>query len=94
MIILTIISQVGSHITGGDLFGLVEENSIINHRIVLPPKARGTVTYLAPVGNYTVDETVLEVEFDGEKHKYTMMQVRQDSTLLNLLTILLQLILK
>lgn len=67
--------KVGSHITGGDLFGLVHENSIIDHKVVLPPKARGTVTYLAPVGNYSVDETVLEVEFDGEKKKYTMMQV-------------------
>merc|ERR1712002_527866 len=45
--------KVGSHITGGDLFGLVHENTIIDHKIVLPPKARGTVTYLAPVGNYT-----------------------------------------
>lgn len=67
---------MGSHITGGDLFGIVPENSIINHRIMLPPKARGTVTYMAPAGNYGVDETVLEVEFDGEKHKYSMMQVR------------------
>ncbi|XP_066939194.1 V-type proton ATPase catalytic subunit A-like [Macrobrachium rosenbergii] len=67
--------KVGSHITGGDLFGLVHENTIIDHKILLPPKARGTVTYMAPVGNYTVDETVLEVEFDGEKKKYTMMQV-------------------
>lgn len=54
---------------------MVAENSIINHRIILPPKARGTVTYLAAPGNYSVDETVLEVEFDGEKHKYSMMQV-------------------
>lgn len=68
--------QVGCHITGGDLFGMVPENSIINHRIVLPPKARGTVTWIANPGNYTVDEPVLEVEFDGEKQKYTMMQVR------------------
>lgn len=67
--------KVGSHITGGDLFGMVHENTIINHRILLPPKARGTVTYMAPAGNYSVDETVLEVEFDGEKHKYSMMQV-------------------
>ncbi|XP_045619914.1 V-type proton ATPase catalytic subunit A [Procambarus clarkii] len=67
--------KVGSHITGGDIFGMVHENSIIDHRIVLPPKARGTVTYLAAPGNYTVDESVLEVEFDGEKHKYSMMQV-------------------
>ncbi|KAF2364460.1 ATPsynthase alpha/beta subunit N-terminal extension [Trinorchestia longiramus] len=67
--------KAGSHITGGDMFGSVYENSLINHKILLPPKARGTVTYVAQPGNYTVDDTVLEVEFDGEKHKYTMMQV-------------------
>ena len=37
------------------------------------------MTYLAAPGNYSVDETVLEVEFDGEKHKYTMMQVSSSS---------------
>lgn len=67
--------KVGSHITGGDKFGTVFENTLITQSIMLPPKARGTVTYLAPQGNYTVEDTVLEVEFDGKVHKYTMMQV-------------------
>lgn len=67
--------KVGSHITGGDKFGTVFENTLITQSIMLPPKARGTVTYLAPQGNYTVEDTVLEVEFDGKTHKYTMMQV-------------------
>lgn len=67
--------KVGSHITGGDMFGSVFENTLISHKILLPPKARGTVTYLASAGNYTVEDTVLEVEFDGVKIKYTMMQV-------------------
>ncbi|KAA0192747.1 Atp6v1a [Hyalella azteca] len=67
--------KVGSHITGGDVFGVVYENTLIKHKILLPPKARGTVTFLAAPGNYTVEETVLEVEFDGEKKKYNMMQV-------------------
>merc|ERR1719283_41623 len=56
--------KVGSHITGGDMFGSVYENSLVSHKILLPPKARGTVTFLAAPGSYTVDETVLEVEFD------------------------------
>lgn len=46
--------QVGSHITGGDIYGLVYENSLIKHKIMLPPKNRGTVTYVAPPGNYDV----------------------------------------
>lgn len=46
--------QVGSHITGGDIYGMVFENSLIKHKIMLPPKNRGTVTYVAPPGQYDI----------------------------------------
>lgn len=42
---------------------------------MLPPAARGTVTYIAPAGDYTVDEKVIEVEFNGVKKSYTMLQM-------------------
>ncbi|KAJ3337287.1 hypothetical protein HDU93_001333 [Gonapodya sp. JEL0774] len=67
--------KVGDHITGGDIYGIVRENTLIRHRIILPPKARGTITYIAPKGTYTIADTVLELEFEGEKSKYTMLQV-------------------
>uniref|UniRef100_A0A0K2TQ73 H(+)-transporting two-sector ATPase n=1 Tax=Lepeophtheirus salmonis TaxID=72036 RepID=A0A0K2TQ73_LEPSM len=67
--------KIGSHITGGDVYGLVQENTLIKHKILLPPKARGTVTYIAPPGNYTVKDKILETEFDGQKTEYTLMQV-------------------
>jgi len=66
--------KVGDHITGGDIFASVFENSLLNdHKILFPPRARGTITYIAESGNYTVDEKVLEVEFDGKKTEYSMM---------------------
>jgi len=67
--------RIGSHITGGDVYGMVQENNLIKHSMMLPPKARGTVTYLAAPGNYTIKDVVLETEFDGEKTSYTMVQV-------------------
>jgi len=67
--------RIGSHVSGGDIYGLVKENNIINHKIMLPPKARGTVTYIAPPGNYTVKDKILETEFDGEKTEYTLKQI-------------------
>lgn len=67
--------RVNSHVTGGDVFGIVQENTLIKHKIMLPPRAKGTVTYIAEPGNYDLNETVLETEFDGEKSKYTMMQI-------------------
>ena len=66
--------KVGDHITGGDIFGSVYENSLLDdHKILLPPRARGKITHIAEKGSYTVEDKVLEVEFDGNKSVYTMM---------------------
>ncbi|KAI0224868.1 H(+)-transporting V1 sector ATPase subunit A [Massospora cicadina] len=68
--------KAGDHITGGDIFGTVYENSLVkNHSIMLPPKALGTVTYIAPKGEYTLEDTVLETEFNGQKMAYTTMHL-------------------
>ncbi|KAJ3284132.1 hypothetical protein HDU79_008489 [Rhizoclosmatium sp. JEL0117] len=67
--------KVGDHVTGGDIYGVVQENSLITHSIMVPPKARGTITYIAPKGTYNLTQTVLETEFEGEKTKHTMLQL-------------------
>eukprot|EP00128_Syssomonas_multiformis_P016878 Colp12_sorted_trinity150504_noHs@8163 len=67
--------KVGDHITGGDVFGTVQENNLVLHKIVLNPKARGTITYIAPPGMYNLTETVLETEFNGVVTKHNMYQV-------------------
>jgi V-type H+-transporting ATPase subunit A len=67
--------KVGSHITGGDLYGVVHENTLVKHKLIVPPRAKGTIRYIAPPGNYTVEDVILETEFDGEVNKYSMLQV-------------------
>ncbi len=37
---------VGSHISGGDIFGSVYENVLVSHRIMLHPRAMGEVRML------------------------------------------------
>ncbi|KAI8909624.1 ATP synthase alpha/beta family, nucleotide-binding domain-containing protein [Gorgonomyces haynaldii] len=66
--------KVGDHITGGDIYGKVHENSLIKHFIMLPPKGAGTITYIAPRGSYTLSDVVLETEFAGQVTKHTMLQ--------------------
>ncbi|KAL2842422.1 vacuolar ATP synthase catalytic subunit A [Aspergillus pseudoustus] len=66
--------KVGDHITGGDVWGSVFENSLLNdHKILLPPRARGTITRIAEAGSYTVEEQLLEIEFNGTKTTHGMM---------------------
>ncbi|XP_048369396.1 V-type proton ATPase catalytic subunit A-like [Sphaerodactylus townsendi] len=67
--------RVGSHLTGGDIYGSVQENSLIKHKIMVPPRCRGTVTHIAPAGSYDISDVVLELDFEGEKEKLTMVQV-------------------
>jgi len=67
--------SVGDHVTGGDIYGVVKENDLIAHKIMIPPKAMGQITYIAPAGRYTITDTVLELEFGDVKKQYGMMQV-------------------
>ena len=47
---------MGDHITGGDIFGRVYENYLVdNHKIMLSPRALGTITHIAEKGSYAVD---------------------------------------
>lgn len=70
-----LILQVGSKISAGDIYGLVTENTLMEHKIMLPPNVRGTVTYIAPEGMYNIEEEVIEVDFMGTKSKYCMKQL-------------------
>lgn len=72
--------KVGSHVTGGDIFGEVHENSLIKHKIMVNPKARGTIVSIAEPGHYHIEDVVLETEFEGvvTEHKlYQIWPVRQ-----------------
>lgn len=67
--------KVGDHISGGDVWGTVYENSFLKvHRILFPPrKVGGVITKIAPKGEYTVAEPLLSVKFQDEVTEYPMM---------------------
>jgi V-type H+-transporting ATPase subunit A len=64
--------RVGDKITGGDIYGTVKENTLVNHSILLPPYAMGEIVYIAPEGNYTLKDKVLEIEFNGVRREFQM----------------------
>jgi V-type H+-transporting ATPase subunit A len=63
---------IGTHLTGGDCFGTVPETELVDHSLLLPPGARGTVTWVADAGSYTVNDEVMELEYQGKTYRYTM----------------------
>lgn len=67
--------KVGDRITGGDIYGIVHENSLMDHKVMLPPNARGNISYIAPAGQYSLEDKVIEIDFGGEKKEYSMLQL-------------------
>jgi len=67
--------KLGDMLTGGDIFGVVRENGLFReHRIMVPPKAAGRVTFLATAGNYKVLDDILVLETPtGQKEKMQLM---------------------
>lgn len=67
--------NVGSIITGGDIFAVVQENELIEHSIMLFPRKHGRITWMAAAGNYNLKQDVIEIEApNGTKERFTMCQ--------------------
>jgi V/A-type H+-transporting ATPase subunit A len=64
----------GSQVSGGAVVGTVQETERIEHRILLPPDAAGTLKSLAAEGEYTVEEPIALIESEGGERAVPMMQ--------------------
>jgi V/A-type H+-transporting ATPase subunit A len=64
----------GANVGPGDIIGEVQESSLVNHRIMVPPDVEGKIEKIKE-GDYTVDETVADVTAeDGQKSEIKLMQ--------------------
>lgn len=66
--------KVGDKVSGGDVYGTVQETEVIAHKIMCPPRKKGTVVELIP-GDYRVTDRIgrLRLE-DGTLEDITLMQ--------------------
>ena len=64
----------GDSVVPGTIIGVVQENSVVEHRIMVPFGIRGKVTEIN-VGERTITETVCTIQDEqGNSHPLTMMQ--------------------
>ncbi len=66
--------RVGDEVKGGDVIGEVQETSAIIQKIMIPPKVEGKLKSIVSEGQYTVEETVAEIETPTDIVQVTMMQ--------------------
>lgn len=65
--------KVGDHICGGDIIGSVQENTIFNHKILVPYGVEGEIVDIKD-GDFTVKDIVAVVKTATGKVELTMMQ--------------------
>lgn len=65
--------EPGDYVVGGDILGVVQETSVMEHRIMVPYGTEGTVVEIKP-GSFNVLETICVLEKDGKKISLPMMQ--------------------
>ena len=63
----------GAEVAAGDVIGTVQENSVVEHHIMVPPYVSGKVKSIKE-GEFTVDETVCTLATQKGDVKLTMMQ--------------------
>ena len=58
--------EEGDEISAGDVVGIVEETVTIDHKVMVPPDFEGGEVVAIEAGDFTVDETVVELD-NGEE---------------------------
>ncbi|MFW5913032.1 MAG: V-type ATP synthase subunit A [Candidatus Hadarchaeota archaeon] len=66
--------EIGDKVQGGSVLGTVQETSLVEHKILVPPNVRGELKDLVKEGKYIVTDTVAEVETDEGVEKIDMIQ--------------------
>ncbi len=65
--------KVGDNVQAGDILGLVQETTAIEHKVMVPPGVKGTVKEIM-VGNYAITEPICLLETAEGEQRLTMMQ--------------------
>lgn len=52
----------GTRVVGGDIVGTVQETSLVEHRILVPPPVKGIVEELVSEGEYSVSEPIAAIK--------------------------------
>ncbi|HLK80781.1 MAG TPA: V-type ATP synthase subunit A [Xanthobacteraceae bacterium] len=58
----------------GEVLGTIQETSVIEHRLLVPPELSGKLTTIATEGDYSISDTVAVITRDGDEVPITMAQ--------------------
>ncbi len=72
---VTIKVRPGDYLAGGQIYAVLPETAIIEHRLLTPPALSGEVVYTAPNGKYKLHDTIVTIKDNtGATHDLTLCQ--------------------
>jgi V/A-type H+-transporting ATPase subunit A len=66
--------KAGERASGGGFIGTVMETPALQHQVMVPPALSGSFSWVAPAGNYSVDQPVARVRTDSGEQEVAMLQ--------------------
>ena len=66
--------KVGDEVKGGMVLGIAMETETFEHRVMVHPDDKGTITWVAEPGEYTVTEPIAKLKVGKEEKELTMLQ--------------------
>ena len=66
--------SAGIPVQAGTILGTVPETPLIEHRVMVPPELAGTLTWIAPQGDYTIEEPIARLETQRGEQVITMLR--------------------
>ena len=66
--------KVGDEVKGGMILGIAMETDTFEHRVMVHPDDAGTITWVAPAGEYTVTDPIAKLKTGKEEKELIMLQ--------------------
>ncbi|MBT4384736.1 V-type ATP synthase subunit A [Candidatus Peregrinibacteria bacterium] len=71
---LKAVAKAGDKVTGGDVLGTVQETTLIEHKVMVPPHISGKLKEITG-GKFTIEDVFAKIEDeDGKTHDIIMLQ--------------------
>lgn len=72
---VTVKVKVGDELSGGSIYAVCPESSLIENRVMIPPYIKKCkVTFAAENGKYRPDDVILRVDVEGARQELTLCQ--------------------
>lgn len=70
-----ILARVGDELASGSIYATVQETTLIEHRLMVPPNIRGKVVFAEKDGSYNIEHVLIKLETENGVQELKMYQL-------------------